>query len=644
MIFLKICLFFLLPCFLILLCTSLISQRTERKTGIRDLLIYTFVCWSILLVVITEGLSLFKGITRDHLQLSWLVVDAVLAGMTVFQFIRAKQKKVSLPWRSVFDPIRKIGSESRFEWAFLGVLAFMLITMALVAYVYPPTNYDSLAYHLARVEHWIQNQSIAPYATAIDRQIQMPPFAEEVSLHLLLLTGNDHLANFVQFTSLIVCLLGVTNLTKKLGGSRLQQQIAALLCASIPIVILESTSTQNDMVMAAMLVCFIDIGLNLIRKPGFHLAALAGAALGLAVYTKSTSYVFVLPFCIYFGVQLIRKEKKKAILLGGIIAGILVLVNLGQYARMIQVFGAPLGPTSLYQNEETSLRGLTSNILRNTALNFLPEEVDNAAVNDLSNYANKFLLLAHQITGLDPEDSRFTMKEQNVFEAFARTTDDRVANPFQILFILAALAVMIYKVLKKQMQLEPVWLTVCLLAGFLVYSLIFKWQPWGVRLFLPLFVLWTPIIALLLFGRRHPVIHVIPIALALVSINLLFTNQAHPILTTKYLMQNDNIYWKYYGMDYPDAAKLITQTGCKNVGLIIDENAPEYLFWHALNVDGFRGRIEHVEVTNDTARFADENFEPCAVFDENPNKTPAGYSNWKVSKTESGAVYFRPDK
>ena len=47
----------------------------------------------------------------------------------------------------------------------LAVMAAMFVIYVLVGWWYPPANPDSLAYHLPRAEHWVQNESVAQYAT-----------------------------------------------------------------------------------------------------------------------------------------------------------------------------------------------------------------------------------------------------------------------------------------------------------------------------------------------------------------------------------------------------------------------------------------------------------------------------------------------
>ena len=58
--------------------------------------------------------------------------------------------------------------------AICGVVAVVVIA-GVTAIVAPPNTYDSMTYHLPRVMHWIQHQSVGHYPTHIPRQLHFPP-------------------------------------------------------------------------------------------------------------------------------------------------------------------------------------------------------------------------------------------------------------------------------------------------------------------------------------------------------------------------------------------------------------------------------------------------------------------------------------
>ena len=65
-----------------------------------------------------------------------------------------------------------------------------------------PYNWDSMTYHMPRVFHWLQNGSVAHYATNIGRQVASPVLGAYVNLHVYALAGgNDLFVNLLQSVS-----------------------------------------------------------------------------------------------------------------------------------------------------------------------------------------------------------------------------------------------------------------------------------------------------------------------------------------------------------------------------------------------------------------------------------------------------------
>jgi 4-amino-4-deoxy-L-arabinose transferase-like glycosyltransferase len=91
---------------------------------------------------------------------------------------------------------------------------------------------------------------------------------------------------------------------KQLGGDRRAQILTVVVAATIAMGIMQTSSTQNDYVVAFWLVCLVVFVLRLNRqRPGTGLtgeALVVGGALGLglALLTKPTAYVFAVPFMV----------------------------------------------------------------------------------------------------------------------------------------------------------------------------------------------------------------------------------------------------------------------------------------------------------------------------------------------------------
>ena len=127
----------------------------------------------------------------------------------------------------------------------IGVL--LLLVLGIVA---APNNADSMTYHMVRVVHWMQEASVDDFPTHFPPQVYPPPFAEFCILHLQILSGGDRLANLVQWAAMVGSLAGVSYLAGLLGVGLRGQVLAAIVAFSIPMGILQASSTQNNHVVA----------------------------------------------------------------------------------------------------------------------------------------------------------------------------------------------------------------------------------------------------------------------------------------------------------------------------------------------------------------------------------------------------------
>src|SRR5207247_2483992 len=89
------------------------------------------------------------------------------------------------------------------------------------------------------------------------RQLVLGPGAELIVLHLQILSGGDRLANLVQWLAYAGLVAGASLVARELGAGRRGEFFAASLAASIPMAILQASSTQTDAVAALWLVCLL---------------------------------------------------------------------------------------------------------------------------------------------------------------------------------------------------------------------------------------------------------------------------------------------------------------------------------------------------------------------------------------------------
>lgn len=205
------------------------------------------------------------------------------------------------------DPSLSIHTTPLYLYIILAGTACIVIITGLIAIIAPPNTWDSMTYHMPRVMHWIQNKTVAHYPTAIQRQLYYAPWAEFAIAHLQILSDGDRFANMVQWFSMVGSLVAVSLIARELGADKKGQLFAALFVVSIPMGILQSSSTQNDYVVSFWLVCFVYYGLIILKTPNYWLASAIGASLGLAIMTKPIAYLYATPFLLWFLASSVKK-------------------------------------------------------------------------------------------------------------------------------------------------------------------------------------------------------------------------------------------------------------------------------------------------------------------------------------------------
>ena len=363
---------------------------------LRGAVLAAAICCGILVTALTELFSLVGGLTLGWLLAAWATALAagglVLARRRVF-----RQSRRTCGW----PPLLRGLDLAMAVW-----IAMVVALTGALALSAVPINPDSMAYHLARVAHWVQNGSVAFYPTHIIRQLYQPPWAEFAVLHLFILAGGDRLVNLVQWVSMVASLVGVTAIARQLGAGRRGQLLSAFACATIPMGILQSRTPQNDYAAALWLVCLVSALLALDSRPGALPTLGAGASLGLALLTKGTSYVFAAPFVLVFVLTGRNRLLSKKLIQGLVIGLCAVALNAPQYWRNAQVFGSPLGPGGegnfRYANDAFSPAILASNALRNLGVHAgTPWPAANAHI-------ERAIAVLHQGIGIALDDPRST--------------------------------------------------------------------------------------------------------------------------------------------------------------------------------------------------------------------------------------------
>ena len=569
------------------------------------------VMWGALIALITELLSARELIRYWQMVVAWLACCAILIGALRMRPSTGKPESENFRANALALP----------EKLLLTYLCATVIFLAALAWIAPPNTWDSMTYHMSRVMHWIQDRSVNFYPTAILRQLHSNPWAEYAILNFQILTGSDRLANFVQWLAMVGSLFGVAAIAKEFGATFRVQLFSAVVCASIPMGILQSTSTQTDYVVAFWLVCFAYFTTRFVRRNSQTDSIGLGLSLGLALLTKGTAYIYAFPFVLWLScIVFKRRDMEKAVLVGLALA-LAVVVNFGHYARNFDLYGKPLGPGRedggdfVYTNQVKGVGVTLSNMLRNGALHL-----------SFSDSSDRFLedeiYSAHKYLGVLPNDPRTTWPTTKFkVQGLSHNEDDAGNGAHFVLMVFVAGFLLIF----MRKNLNAATYMGCLILGFVTFSAALKWQPWHSRLQLPLFVLWSPIVGVVLALPGLRKISAIPIlALMICSVPSLLYSSTKPVLgeVNIFDMSRDDLYFiKRPNLisSYKAAGFAISKKGCLQIGLAIGGDDWEYPLWVLLKNKNKNARLEHVNVNNvSLMKIGNErqhgDFNPCAIL------------------------------
>src|SRR5438067_1370320 len=160
-------------------CFGLCRELAARKKIFSDWrLSWIMACaaWGALLTLIVEVWSALRQLNAFTLFCTWAILGTVLAGIAV----TLGRKRGALSKAALADSRGRINEDWTRFWPLdaklmLAASGALILVLGVTAAIFPTTNWDSLTYHLPRVLHWIQEQSVEHYPTNNTRQIEFPP-------------------------------------------------------------------------------------------------------------------------------------------------------------------------------------------------------------------------------------------------------------------------------------------------------------------------------------------------------------------------------------------------------------------------------------------------------------------------------------
>lgn len=623
---------------------------SRRKKCWRSSFLISSLVWGVVLTAITEVLSVFKLLSFGWLLSTWLLVCTVLGFFYQLTFKKrsavgnkrklVKDLKIFLEQETVFRNLRLR------TWL-LGIV-FIVSAIGLIAVIAPPNTNDSMGYHMPRVMHWIQNHTVNHFPTNYTAQLFLSPWSAFGILHFQILGGSDRYVNLVQWFSMIGSIIGISLIAKQLGANRYGQVFASVFCATIPMGILQGSSTQNDYVVSFWLICLVYyILLSLEDKTGKHYVVQIGLSLALATFTKPTAYLYSFPFLLWLFVAKVKVLRWRIYQPALQVAMLLFAVNGLHWMRNFKVFQHPLGTSPeyiVYTNKEFSIPILLSNIIRNLALHI---STPSASINRL---ILNGLTRIHSLLGIDINDPRTSSSNFQLNSLINH--EDLAANTVHLLLIVVAIAFAAIAWKKKAINFSVINYILCIIGGFLLFCMLLAWTPFHTRLHLPIFVLSSAFVGCVLAKQwSMKLVNLVVTFLLICSLFWVFFSETRPVIANSNFIKTgrlENLFTKSrtelyfmgrrnYKVPMTGAADFIKSQQCSDIGITFDKlDIYEYPIWALLqtHVDK-KYRIQHFGINNasqvkqEYEQFKD--FNPCIILDASGKileKMPEQQSNY----------------
>ncbi len=513
---------------------------------------------------------------------AWLVVQAVLVALVLAVWGWMKQPRLGIDWPH-------LGWPSREEWLAAGLLAVVVVVYivlaGLVLYV-PPNNQDAMVYRLTRVMFWLQFDSFYPFEIIKSHITSYPQNHEIAMMWTILMNGTDQLTGFVQWMSATMTGVAIYGITQLIGGTRRQALMAVFLWATLPMVMLQASSTQNDHVVTAFSIIGI-YGLYLgIRESNRPALLLSGLAIGMGIGTKLT-IAFLLPGLALAALLIWLKEPRRlfAPMVRWAIYSIIgfLLFGLYSYAVNILAYGHILGQA---ENDPTTRIeiGRLQLLVNNTGA-YAYQFVDFAGLPArlAIPLAEAKTDLLRQFTGSD-QPFQFPLPDENrghlIHEDYSW---------FGIIGFTVFLPGLVYGLVQGIRQRDPylIGLVVMAVGFFLVHAFALLWSPYRGRYHIMMIAVAAPLTIWLLQSRHRWMVGLrwLAAGVAVLSTAVVLTrNPLKPLIgpeaTAIENLDRNGLYMEWYHQHIGNLAEFDRQTPPDATIRMVERPFPFiYPFW-----------------------------------------------------------------
>ncbi len=456
--------------------------------------------------------------------------------------------------RENFTFFEIIGSRIQLVWNWFGGLSLFLkfvfgglfltfgiveITNLLLIFYTPPNEWDSMTGHLNRLLYYLDHGTMAHFGGTNWNIDTYPKSICTIQIYDYLMSGKtENWFKAIHHSAYLIVGLGAFGIARNLSNNFSAGVFCALIIWLLPNVLMQSVTTETDIVLASYLTCLVYFLFTYREKLWRRYLYLAGITFGIALGHKIT-FVFSFPplFFIILYTVFYEENWSKVInikkpsfnpqkqyekitdntsvfwlifarfkhLFVGLLIGICLFTLPTGYLKNLQVYKHPIGPPTALKHQSVERAGTKKNLLIQGSRNVIRYTMDMVNLDGLRNWGKgeaindlmkKPLIKLEKKTPLRLEETTdFTIIPFTYHKRFEFFNANPSWGIFGFAFILPLIFLVLIGFIRKGIAYYV--LAIAFVLHFLALSFTAAYDPWKGRYMISTAVYAVPFLSLL---------------------------------------------------------------------------------------------------------------------------------------------------
>lgn len=426
-------------------------------------------------------------------------------------------------WATARNWFSQLSTYTRFLFSVLFVTLFILaVTNLLLVLFTVPNEWDSMTGHLNRVMQYVQRGTMRHFGGTNWNIDTYPKSVCTLQIYSFLMTGRfENGFKFIHHLSYWTAIVAVFGIVQRIGQNKLSASFfCALAYALLPDFLMQSITTETDIVLTAYLSILLYMLFAYHRFQHTRYLYLAGMAFGIAFGHKIT-FVLLLPSVFVIMVYTVFLSPSWVITFGrtwrlglAILVGVCLWTLPTGYLKNIDVFGHPIGPPTALKHQSVERAGPLKNLLEQGSRNVVRYGYDHVNLDGIRNLtvgADVNHIIRKPLVVLE-DKLHMRLDEETDFSiqpfAFDRRFVFYNANPywgifgFGLIFPLLFLALIGYVRSTPERYDAPFFLGIALILHFAALSYSAPYDPFKGRYFIETGLFGVTFLALIFTSPR----------------------------------------------------------------------------------------------------------------------------------------------